>query len=321
MYAKSYKSIINKLPDITYVNEKISNFMSSYYIDCSIFNIKQSEMFNISRKKEYSKLTSDEKDNESIIENKYDNNCYKELLLIFNKTYKEKINYDFIFGYYLSKIIFTSNKKLIVFHIGFSNSQIQFGIKEGIGNKELYEWIGCDINILTKYSKHYINGISNNGDITDLNTLRSICNQIDTIIKNKINLLICDLKPNSNNLYYIMLFLLNLSCDKAFIRIDLSLDNIIDILKLSLFYKNISIFKSPFEINEKYYLVLDTNLKLYSDKHNTKILKFLSEYKKNNQITLYSNNESDIEILNKIKFNLLLMNNSYDENTINEIFL
>ncbi len=208
-----------------------------------------------------------------------------------SKLYKlYKPDSDFLTGYYFAKYFIRHKKNPCEsFHIG-CESNIIYGIQYYLDKLSgHWQWFGCDLHPSEK--PNIINGLNHSGDITSINSVQLIKNELASSTYNKLQFIVQDVYPHEMlYLWQTMLLILSkiASDGVAIMRIpepqfyNLYGANFVNFMILVLTqFIQVKIFKSPFADKIKYYLILRGTKSPYTATDLSRLTRYIKEYKKN----------------------------------------
>ena len=171
-----------------------------------------------------------------------------------NKISCQYVDDDYMTGYYFATYLVPVMKEITSFHFGCNN------IIDGFSKVLNLNWYGSDLNNKDRYKNHYIKGGSScDGDISNINTIRSIVNELSSM--EKINIYICDINPKtSTQLYNSLIIPLTARSSKCLniIRLPKTWDNkFANFIYVILHFSMVKIFITPW--NGKKYIIFQGN--------------------------------------------------------------
>ena len=214
------------------------------------------------------------------------------------------VNNDFLTGYYMGKTGLLGNHNVnSILHLGLSKDGFLRGFYYTLNKKTKLNIYGVDNNVIDIYKKNYVNGIKKPCDVYDINSIRSINIQLSETIKSgDITLFIGDIKTNSsidvlkqfliavewvsNNATIVLRLPLNI--DKCFTSINTILQLFISR------YNSVKLFKTPWSIIPKIYVILTSPKKNISRAEILNIISYINDMSKLP--------ESDIGFINSIVY-------------------
>ena len=228
---------------------------------------------------------------------------FLETQLTTDDSEKPIISDDFQTGFYFSKIgIIPAAKIYTSFHCGLSSDGMLRGFYSSLPKKTKWDFYGADKHVIPIYSKKYVNGVKKPCDLFDKNTLRSINVQLSEKIKpGDITIFISDVKPSHTvDVLKQLLLAIEWMNRSAVIILRLPLNwnkfftSIVSVLLLLISrFTTVKIFKTPWGIVPRLYLILKDPKALFS----------ITEL---NSIQAYIDNcgKSDVAFLNKSIFDV-----------------
>lgn len=315
MFQKSYKDLLKELEKKNAKEEskqKVSALEDIQLFPSYVFDISNTYSELIDCRYWYKKAfvkkhiySIDVYNNESNKENKQEN-CYKELLgvngwmaAIYNLPV---VTDDYMTGYYFTKLFIAPVKNNAIIqslHFG-TNRQFLSGMEKCLGKKvSKWKWYGTDVYPINEYKKQYINGIDKIGDVNNINTIKSIRNQLSNILVHKLSFFIQDIYPtNLVTLLNSILVPLTDVDESGFsiIRLpdphtwDTSFDgtHILNFLLLCVTqYDLVKIFKTPWGFKAKYYIILAKPKEKLSMQKLTTLIKYIEDVTKTPNINLF----------------------------------
>jgi len=350
----SYKDYIRKLQKqnqekIDDEKDKALNDIQLYSGD--IFEITTTDITPIDIKHWYKKAFAkkhtyslDVFSNEGNTENKQ-SNSYKELLghkgWLYSVCGAKDTNHDFLTGYYFARILVApvKNANHVSFHFGCSPYMIS-GIEKCLGRHAKWKWYGADTKTLYTYKQHYLNGVSKSGDVNNLNTIKSIRNQLSEVLAHKLTFYIQDIYPTSPICLYNSLIIPLTDVDKlGFSILRLPDPHVWDvfgsthILNFLLFivsqYNIVKIFKTPWSNKARYYLIFASPKEIFPLQKLTTLMKYIEDLEKTPNVYLYNEQlydgnqeiESLVARLATMQEKLITQHEELPSNQANEIWL
>jgi hypothetical protein len=231
---------------------------------------------------------------------------------------------DFLTGYYFAKILIRIRKgELNSFHYGCADNQlikgIAFQLKSYMGK---WNWYGADKVMKPKINKKYmdnrkitnhsniINGITQTGDICDINVIKSLRIQIEDAVEKKLSFYIADIYPKTLKMLYnsIILAFTNVD-DNGFSVIRMpdphewnssnSLNAVINfIILLITQFHVVKLFKTPWFTRAKYYIILYKPKQNFPMSRYTSLIKYISSLDNDND-----DNDEILPLFNEAYFN------------------
>lgn len=175
---------------------------------------------------------------------------------------------DFLTGYYLTKYHLNLPKVMTSYHAGISKDSVLQGIYYAINKlqpKTKWQIFGCDAAPIKRYEAVLKNGIKKPCDIYNQNSSNSIKIQLsETIDPASIDLYICDVKSKdtADLLKQFLLILEYLSNNSQIVlRLPANWQHCYTSMSTTLLFlvgqfKTVKIFKTPWGLVPKYYLIL-----------------------------------------------------------------
>lgn len=176
------------------------------------------------------------------------------------------IDGDFLTGYYLAKFHFGLSKQLVSFHAGISSDQLLRGIyyyhSKKIGSK--WQLYGCDKYPIGKYKNLYTNGIKPRCDVFDSNTALQINVQLSEKISGKLSLYTSDIAVKSFADFlktYLLVVEHVEDTGVILLRMPINWQKYYTAMSTLLIwfmsrYNTVKVFKTPWNLHPKYYLIL-----------------------------------------------------------------
>jgi hypothetical protein len=308
-FQKSYKDTIRNLKLEKKEDIEYNQLFNSYLLPIK----NSSELNNFIKINEYKSANSQLIDFTKQREKDYYDNIIKYLPSIIDDQF---IDSDYLTGLYFNKMLKLKNSSCFI--AGF----VKDAVLRGLSYNNIIKYYGCDKIFNPSNKRKYINGIARKCDVHDINSVRSINLQMGEHLPVKsLDLYLCDIKANTYQdllcSYLIQHSFMKLKCI-VILRMPntLELNSIYNLLSFfTNYYKNVSIFKTPWGINPKYYIILKEQKKeIDSAKHNKLII-----YAKN-KIDYIFDDYINPEELSKLKDNILHLIN-HEENNTDEIIL
>lgn len=232
---------------------------------------------------------------------------YSEIYEIIPSMFEENpiVNEDFLTGYFLAKWLVLPAKRVKSFHSGLSSDGINRGMFYAFSTlpKPIkWEFFGCDVNVRKEYAKNYVNGLAKKCNLFDINTVRSINLQLSEKTK-EIDIYIGDVRPN--NLYDFMCQLILLhgyNAKYTVVRMPTNWQNnftgmVNILLYLVAQYDYVKIFKTPWGVQPRWYLILSEPKEEINTAKYTSLIKYIEELKQNPVLPLYNNMVFEVEEL------------------------
>lgn len=226
-------------------------------------------------------------------------NTYKELVGHngwLSSIYGATVTDDFLTGYYFAKYWLStlSDVALTGFYFGASKRQLHNGIQYYFDSKK--KKLTCYYADHQHVKPYYLNGITKSGDLTNLDVLKSIRIQISNVTSD-LSYYICDINPKTSVHLYNSLFLAltDLSAKGiAIIRLpsptqwstigNTALFNFL--LLATIRFKTVHVFKTPWGLVPRYYLIASNPTK-FSSAENVTYYKYLIDLKNNKVINFF----------------------------------
>lgn len=314
LFAKDYRQIIKELKEEqAEIESKESKESSSKYEEIwasYIHDISDESVYPIDNKHMYKK-TFAKKHNYKFpvpdVSSFQRLDLYSDLYEILPSTFEDNplVDEDFLTGYFFAKWFMMPTKQIKSFHAGLSSDGINRGMFYAFTSSAKpikWEFFGCDKNIRKDYAKHYVNGINNKCNLFDINTVRSINLQLSEKTK-VLDIYIGDIRPN--NLYeFLCQLILVQSYNPKYMIVRLPTDwknNFTGMVNILLYlvahYNVVKIFKTPWGIKPKWYLILSDSKENSNASKYTSLMKYIEELKQNPTLPLYSNMVFEVEEL------------------------
>jgi hypothetical protein len=235
----------------------------------------------------------------SLVSKNREKNYYDDIIKLLPSLIDNYIvDDDFLSGLYFNKQIIQL-KNISCFIGGFVKNSVLHGLSY---NTKL-KYYGCDKTFNYNNKKLYINGISKKCDMHDINSVRSINLQMGEIIPIKsLDLYICDIKCNTYqdllNCYLIQQSFMKLK-GIIILRLPMDLNPLIHLLLFFIMhYKYVSIFKTPWGLVPKYYIILKEQKKEIESAKYSKLI----TYAKNKFDVIFNDDiiNKELETINKL---------------------
>lgn len=242
------------------------------------------------------------------------------------------VDADFLTGYYFAKYVLaikgqSTGEKITSFHSGLSSDGITRGLFYAFASlpKPIkWDFYGCDKKFKKEYANKYINSKSIKCDVFDINSVRSINIQISEKIKS-FDFYISDVRPT--DLYDTMCqLILCTNKVKGFTIIRLptiwkaiftAMTNLL--LYLISQYNIVKIFKTPWGLTPKFYLIIGSPKEPYSAVKYTGLIKYMEAVKIDRTLPLYNTMIFDVEDVDNSKPDKEAnVNNNVDHNSNNK---
>ncbi len=244
---------------------------------------------------------------------------------------------DFLTGYYLAKFHLDLPKIITSYHAGISKDSLMRGLyyatlaqQKDSTQKTKWQMLGCDAHITKKYESIYKNGILKPCNIYNMNTSNSIKIQLSEIIDHaSVDLYTCDIRSAStlDVLKQLLLIFEFLSIkSKIVLRLPTNWQQFYTSMStVFLFligqFKTVKIFKTPWGVIPKYYLILHDMKEVISSKKIAALITYSIALSANCNVplissTYYSINEQELLMKNINTAYINMM--SHDVNTSTE---
>lgn len=327
MFQRSYQDIIRKMMkekkkkegDLYNIN---TPYFSTYLFDISdekISPVANRTLFKktFAKKYKYSLSVFDNTDQVNVQENKYRELVGKNGWVAAHADLPS-ITDDFLTGYYFSKAFIKDKKGRPIIYYGAAKANLLNGIVYEF-SKHISSLVVCCIDKRNKHNNNkYMMGVTGSSDITDNNVIRSLHNKINNRYDTA-GTFICDIYPANIKVLYNALIL-------AMMNIDTKGTSIIRIpdphiwhdtcqtLLLNFFayviscWHNVKIFKTPWGMKTRYYLLLNKPKEQFTYIHYNAMLKYTDFLSTNNVNLLqqqFFDNLSCLDVLKKTRTELL----------------
>lgn len=250
-------------------------------------------------------------------------NYFKELALFLTELLEDNpiVNDDFLTGYYLAAVFIIPNiidnlisgtaKNLKSFHPGITSDGIIVGIKYAFANYNKHhptdgihwEFLGCDVRRVSQYKTKYLNGVTKNCNIFDINSIRSVSIQVEEKL-DKLDFLISDIKPASIADMTSQLILIHSLVQQKGISVIRVLNDwytsytqMVNLLVYCISsYSVVKIFKTPWGVVGKLYLVLSQpKNKALTAPHKTGLIKYHDAVLHDTSVSLHNQMVFNVE--------------------------
>ncbi len=211
---------------------------------------------------------------------------------------------DFLTGYYIAKYHLDLPKIITSYHAGISKDSLTQGIyyatlsqQTDSLKKTKWQMFGCDGVITKKYEALYKNGILKPCNIYNTNTSNSIKIQLSEVVDHaSIDLYTCDVRSAStlDVLKQLLLIFEFLSMkSRVVLRLPTNWQQFYTSMSTTLLFivgqfKTVKIFKTPWGVIPKYYLILHDMKEPMSSKKIASLLTYITALSANGNIPLIS---------------------------------
>ena len=218
----------------------------------------------------------------------------------------KSVDTDFLTGYYLTKFYLNMPQVLTSFHAGISKDSMIQGIYNAmlkLRPKAKWQMLGCDANKTQKYQAIIKNGIRSPCDIYNTNTASSIDIQLsEVLIQQSIDLYTCDIKSNSAADVLKQLLLIReylTSTARLVLRLPTNWHSYYTAMQTILLFcvshfKTVRVFKTPWGIIPKYYLILRDFKQPINLQRATTLQTYLNALAENQNVPLISKTYFDV---------------------------